>query len=226
MQVVQEGTIRSLFSGTGFYSEQSAINVEDLREHMYDYSLLAMRGLDFIPEPSRILVVGLGGGIIPRELRHSLPDAEIDIIEIDEHVIDVAKDFFFFEEDDKMKVHHGDAFIIVQEMKEQYDFIVVDAFLGNYTPFPLMSVEFLECLYKLSSDKSILTLNCSRMHPSFNSQINTFRSVYGDGIHQLNGERNDISTTLYVTKGDFSRPAKVEITEEIENAKIFTLTNP
>ncbi len=206
--------------------EQSSINIKDLREHVYDYSFLAMKGLEFVDSPSKILVIGLGGGIIPRELRYRLPYAEIDIIEIDENIIKLAKDFFFFEEDDKMRVHKGDAFIITKEMKNKYDFIVVDAFFSNYIPFPLMSSEFIRQLYELTSDKAILTVNCSCIHPSFNSQINTYRFVFGDNIYKLNGKKNECSTTLYVGKKDAIFPDKIEFTDEIKNAKIFTLLHP
>lgn len=225
IRVIQEQGRRTLLSGTGFSSEQSSINVEDLREHVYDYSLLAMRGLEFI-KPSKILVIGLGGGIVPREMRYALPEAEIDVIEIDETIINVAKEYFFFEEDDKMTIHKGDAFVITQEMEGLYDLIVVDAFLGNYTPFPLMSAEFIGGLSDIASDNAVLSVNCCCGHPSFDSQINTYRSVFGDNICRRDGERNALSTTLYVGKGDVEFPDTIEVTEEIENAKIFTLSNP
>ena len=225
---MQEEETRTLFSGTGLCKEQSAINISNLREHVYDYSLLAMKGLEFVLDPpEKILVIGLGGGIVPREMRYLLPDAEIDIIEIDETIIKVAKEFFFFEEDDNMTIHQGDAFVITREMEGKYDFIVLDAFMGNYIPFPLMSSEFISRLKDISSDKALLTVNSCNTHPSFLSQINTFRSVFGDNIYRVDGSRNEYSTTLYVSKGEgVELPDKMDITEEIENAKIFSLSNP
>ena len=229
IQIVQDQKIRTLLSGTGFCQEQGAIDIEDLHKHIFDYSLLAMRGLEFIHCPQRILVIGLGGGIIPRELRHTLPNSEIDIIEIDSDIIDIAKEYFFFEEDDKMKIHKGDAFIItkeMQEMGETYDLIVVDAFMENYTPFPLMSVEFIQRLYDITSENAILTVNSSVYHPSFSSQVKTYRSVFGDGIYSLNGDRNELSTTIYVTKGNLECPKGINTTEDTENGKIFSIYNP
>lgn len=226
IRVVQHYPVRTLLSGTGFCQEQGAINIEDLHEHIFDYSLLAMRGLEFMPFPRRILVIGLGGGIIPRELRHVLPNSEIDIIEIDEDIINIAKDYFFFKEDDKMKVHKGDAFVITQEMTETYDMIVVDAFTENYTPFPLMSVEFVQRLYDIASGNAILTVNSSSCHPSFTSQVKTYRSVFGDGIYSINGDKNEFSTTIYVTKGNLECPTGIDVTEDTENGKIFSLYNP
>jgi len=185
--------------------------------------MLAIRGLSFVPNPSRILIIGLGGGVVPREARFLYPEAIIDIIEIDEKIIDVAKKYFFFEEDENMKVHKGDAFIITQEMKYKYDFIMVDAFLTNYIPFPLMSSEFIEIISKLVTDDSVISVNCCSCHPSFNSHLNTYYSVFGDNIYRVDGHRNPNCTALYVCKGKTLIPSKMDITEEIGKAKIMKL---
>ena len=116
IQVVQEGAIRSLLSGVGFAREQGAIDVDDLQRHIFNYSELAMQGLEYMPAPERILIVGLGAAIVRREMRRVLPDAEIDILEVDEYIINNAKEFFFFKEDDKMKVHLGDPFVLANEI--------------------------------------------------------------------------------------------------------------
>jgi len=237
LKVTQEGTTRKLISGAGFCEEQSAINVDDLQDHIYDYSLLALHSLRFIESPSRILVIGLGGGIVPREMSRYLPNAEIDVIEIDPEIIKLAKEFFFFEETDKIKVHCGDAFIVTQEMEKTYDIIVADAFLSHYIPFPLMSIEFIKVMHSLLSSQGVVAANSSNFHPSFNNQINTYRAVFGDDIYRLDGLRNDASTTLYVVKGGMEpeyeledlyllTPKKIDMTETIKDAKIFTLTNP
>jgi len=191
---------------------------------MFDYSILAIRGLSFVPCPSRILIIGLGGGVVPREARQIYPDSILDIIEIDEKIIDVAKEYFFFKEDDKMKVHKGDAFIITQEMKEPYDFIMVDAFLTNYIPFPLMSLDFIKIISELVTDNSIISVNCCNIHPSFNSHVKTYYSLFGVNIYRVDGHRNPYCTSLYVCKGKTLIPSKINITEEIEKEKIMTLS--
>ena len=121
ISVTQEGAIRKLISGHGMCRVQSGIDVRDLRVHFFDYSLLSMYSLLFLPSPSNILVVGLGGGVIPRELSHYCPDVKVDIIEIDSNIVKVANDFFFFEETDNVKVHIGDAFNVIKELPSRYD---------------------------------------------------------------------------------------------------------
>ena len=235
--MIQEGTTRKLLSGSGLCEEQSAINVEDLREHIYDYSLLSLHFMRFIKKPSRVLVVGLGGGVIPREISKYLPETYVDIIEIDPEIISIAKKFFFFEQTDKIIMHCGDALVVMRDMKELYDVILVDAFSSNYIPFHLMSIEFVKIIYSLLLEQGVVAVNCSNFHPSFYSQINTYREAFGDNIYRLDGLRNSCSTILYVVKGEIEpkfeiddlyslTPKKIDITENIKDAKIFTLTHP
>ena len=43
---------------------------------------------------NRVLILGLGGGILPILIRHYFPSVVIDVVEIDETVIELATDFF------------------------------------------------------------------------------------------------------------------------------------
>ncbi len=49
--------------------------------------------------PKRVLIVGLGGGTIPMALREILPQAQVDVVEIDPAVTKVARDYFGFRAD-------------------------------------------------------------------------------------------------------------------------------
>src|SRR5690606_5761506 len=66
-----------------FYSQQSCQFKDDPDRLVFEYARLAFAGLMINPEPSRVLVVGLGGGSIPRTFRELFPEAKIDTVEID-----------------------------------------------------------------------------------------------------------------------------------------------
>jgi len=148
LKVVEKEDFRILISGTGMAREQTSIDLKDLHRHVFDYSLLAMNSLCFLDNISSALIVGLGGGVIPRELHHHYPEIKIDILEIDPEMIKVATEYFFFEENENVRVILGDAFTTLQAFKGQYDFVMLDAFLENYTPFHLMTKEFLVLVKK------------------------------------------------------------------------------
>ena len=46
------------------------------------------------PQASRVLMFGLGGGILPTLIRHYFPSVIIDVVEVDETVIELALEFF------------------------------------------------------------------------------------------------------------------------------------
>jgi len=238
IQVVEEFPIRKLLFGNGcLCSEQSAINIEKNHENVFDYSILAMHSFLFVREPTDILVVGLGGGVVPRQIAHYFINANVDVVEIDPEVVNVAKSFFFFEETDKIKVHIGDAFALLSVNNKKYDMIILDAFSSRYIPFHLMSKEFFQYVYCVSKDESIIASNVCHVHPSFNSQINTMRYVFGDDMYRLDGPRNPYSTFVYSVRGGLKpikvskdmchflgiQPEPLKITEEIKSAKIFSL---
>jgi len=221
--------------------EQSAIDLSDTCRHVHDYSLLIMHSVLFVQKPLDILVVGLGGGVVPNQFNRYFPDARIDIVEIDSEVVHVAKSYFYLQESKNIKVYVGDAFDVLPSIKnKKYDIIVLDAFTSRYVPFHLMSKEFFNHILSLSKDKSVIVSNTSHIHPSFNSHVNTIVSILGEDICILSGLANDLTDVIYSVRGGLmptktssvnlnfliGRPEKMVITEDIKSAKIFSILCP
>ena len=242
IQVVEENGFRGLLSGVGICQEQSAIKPSDLRYHVFDYSQAAMYSLCFIRNPEEVLVVGLGGGVVPREMSHYRPLTGIDVIEVDKEIIRVAKEYFFIEESDMLKIHHGDAFLVVPEMAKdnrKYDIVFLDAFFSNYIPFHMMSKEFFASVDSLLKSKSVVAVNCCNQHPSFPNHINTLIQVFGDRVYRMDGDRNPAATMLFFVRGgmkpellDLSPdyyppriPIQTKISDGVRKAKIFQLND-
>ncbi|KAL7098956.1 hypothetical protein ACP275_09G051700 [Erythranthe tilingii] len=57
----------------------------------------------------KIVVIGLGAGLLPMFMRNCLPSLHIEVVEIDPVVLNVARDYFGFREDEHLKVHIADA---------------------------------------------------------------------------------------------------------------------
>lgn len=240
IRITQEGSVRKLMSGHGMCQEQSGIDVSDLRIHFFDYSLLGMYSLLFVPSPSNVLVVGLGGAVIPREFLYYYSDIKIDIIEIDPDMVKIAKDFFFFKETNNVNIYLGDAFNVVKELSSKYDIVILDAFLGNYIPFHLMSIEFLQSVSEVLKEDAVLAVNSCSVHPAFNNQLNTFRKIYGEKIYCINGIRNSLVTMIYIPSGNCIisdslslsdkyfpslKPKLLKFTDAIKGASIFSIKN-
>lgn len=163
---------------------QSQVDLNNLREHQLEYTELAFCGLLYVPEPNSILVLGLGGGVIPRELRYYYPEAVIDVVEIDEAILPLAKQYFAFAEDEKMKVFIDDGRMFIKKQLRgphppQYDLIILDAFNGDYIPFHLMTREFLEEVRRALSPRGVVAANVFFDNQLFDAEWATFLAVFG-----------------------------------------------
>lgn len=115
----------------------------------------------FIPQqeryPKRIAIVGLGAGMILSYFNDK--NYEIDIYEIDQNIVDLAKKYFTFISLSKSKIN-----IVVDDgrkgiinSKGNYDLIVLDAFSGDSIPSHLLTKEaFKSYKKKLSATGEIL----------------------------------------------------------------------
>lgn len=142
--VVREETpgIRTLqFANGGVI--QSRVNVDDPMDLHLEYTRATMLAWALKPKPQRVLIIGLGGGAMPRFFHHALPDARIDVAELDPEVHLVAKRYFGLPQDDRLVVHVGDGRKFVQDSKQQWDLVILDAYGDSEIPRHLATTEFL-----------------------------------------------------------------------------------
>lgn len=165
-----------------FYSQQSCQFKDDPDRLVFEYARLAFAGLMINPEPSRVLVVGLGGGSIPRTFRELFPEAKIDTVEIDPAVVEVAERYFDFEDDENLDIIVKDARVFVKQagiMKRKYDYIVLDAFNGDYIPEHLMTKEWLEEVKAVLADGGVLIANTFSISDLYDNESATYESAFG-----------------------------------------------
>lgn len=165
-----------------FYSQQSCQFKRDPDRLVFDYARLAFAGLMINPNPSRVLVVGLGGGSIPRTFRELFPEAKIDTVEIDPAVVEVAERYFDFEDDENLNVIVKDARVFVKQagiMKRKYDYVVLDAFNGDYIPEHLMTKEWLEEVKAVLAEDGVLVANTFSISDLYDNESATYESAFG-----------------------------------------------
>ncbi|MCE0493075.1 fused MFS/spermidine synthase [Vibrio salinus] len=146
------------------------------------YTRMSFAGLLLQPNPARVLVVGLGGGVIPVVMNQLYPEAQIDIVELDPAVVQVAKDYFHFREDEQMSVIISDARVFIKRsvLKQQhYDYIILDAFNGDYIPEHLMTREFLQEVKQLMTANGVLVANTFSTSRLYDHESVTYQHVFG-----------------------------------------------
>jgi predicted O-methyltransferase YrrM len=78
--------------------------------------------------PRSVLVLGLGGGTVTRQLRALLPDVRLVGVEIDEGVIELARRHLHLDAS-AVEVHVADAYEFLAGTTERFDAVIDDLFL-------------------------------------------------------------------------------------------------
>ena len=111
--------------------------------------LVAARGATSA-RPLRVMVMGGGGYSLPKYLAAYVPEARVDVVEIDPAITELARERFFLDEclertgaerDGRLRLVCGDAWAELRGSEEPFDVIVNDAFSGNRPLGPLTSEE-------------------------------------------------------------------------------------
>jgi spermidine synthase len=162
---------------------QSCFQLSDPHRFALNYTRMMMAGTLFTgPAPQRLLIVGLGGGSIPTALREILPQAQIDVVEIDPAVTRVARRYFNFREDPKMKVFEVDGRVYVKRALRagtKYDVVMLDAFDHEYIPEHLLTREFLTEVKSLLAPQGVLVANTFSSSRLYDHESTTYADVFG-----------------------------------------------
>ncbi|MDX1490175.1 MAG: fused MFS/spermidine synthase [Pseudohongiellaceae bacterium] len=162
---------------------QTCINTRDEKEMLFHYTRMSMAGLLLNPDPKNILIVGLGGGTVPKALNELYPEAQIDVLEIDQAVVNVARDYFNFVESDKMRVDVVDGRVFIKRagiQGKKYDFIMLDAFTGEYIPEHMLTQEFLEEVKAIMTPDAVLVANTFTTSNLYAHESETYKAVFGE----------------------------------------------
>lgn len=137
------------------------------------------------PQPRRVLIVGLGGGVMVRFLTHHEPEALIDAVEIDPVVVRLADEYFGVRPGGNVRIHTADAVAFVESTTERYDLILMDAFLrpssdtdSTGVPSRLKTLEFLGHLKRALAPGGVVAFNVNE-HASIADDIAAVRAAFG-----------------------------------------------
>ncbi len=138
---------------------QSAMNLNDPTTLRLLYSRYASLGLAFRPDAKKALIIGLGGGSIPKKYNKEFPAMEIDVAEIDPEVIQVARKYFSLKEGKNLRVHAQDGRLFLTRTSQRYDLILLDAYYTDAIPFHLTTREFFQVAERKLAPSGIVVAN-------------------------------------------------------------------
>ncbi len=218
----EENGLRTLRFGRG-EARQSVVKLGDPDYLALPYVRVALVGLALSEEPRRFLVVGLGGGTLPMFLRKYYPNATIDAVDIDPVVVDVAKQFFGFREDELMNAHVGDGRQFIEKSRQPYDVIFLDAFGSDSIPAHLTTQEFLQAVRRAVTPGGVVVGNIWGRHsnPLYDSMVRTYQEVFDELlILDVQGAGNMILLAL-PHKQALNRGELMQLARKVSAAKRF-----
>ena len=222
--VDEKGNQRCLkFNTKSSKTNQSCIFTDNPDKLVFNYTKLVFSSLLMIDTPQRVLIIGLGGGTLSNTIHQIYPDAFIDNVEIDPAVTSVAREYFGFIENDKITSATQDGRIFIkraQLKKQKYDWIILDAFNGDYIPEHLLTKEFFEETQSILTEKGIISANTFSISKLYNHESATYYDVFGDFINVAN-KRN---SNRIILAGHTEEPSKELIKARVE--KLTPLLKP
>lgn len=135
----------------------------------YDYALAApvMAGLPQMDSNGNILVLGLGTGTFAKYCSEYFPGVEIEGVEIDEKIANLAGEYFDLPDSVQVSVYDGRSYLTASD--KNYDVIMVDAYQDITIPFQMSSVEFFTEVEKHLAPSGVMVVNMNMKSQSENS---------------------------------------------------------
>lgn len=163
-------------------ARQSVMLLDDPDALATDYTRKMMSFLLFNPDPAHVLMIGLGGGSLPKFCYRQLRDTRITVVEINEHVIALRDKFCIPKDDARFRVIHDDGARYVAQLTERVDVILVDAFDAEGIAPSLATSEFYPRAAEQLTADGILVVNLSGDGRRCDANFRAVRAAFGKNM--------------------------------------------
>lgn len=108
----------------------------------------------------KALVLGGGGGSITKDFLKRFPQGDLDVVEIDPMVTQLAQKYFNLEDSPRFRVFNEDGRIFINRVDNRYDAIYIDVFKSFFSlPYQLTTLEAVQEIYRLLNDNGVVLVN-------------------------------------------------------------------
>ena len=163
------------------------------------------------------LMIGLGGGSAQKTFHYYYPDLTIDSVEIDPSVVQVARNYFSYEESDRQKIHIEDGRLFLRRSSGKYDLLILDAYVqgryGSSIPQHLATKEFFELARNHLTTNGVVAYNV----------IGTLNSWHGEIVGALYKTLKSVFPQVYIFPAQSSMNVVLIATRASVKAEAGTL---
>jgi spermidine synthase len=177
VEVSEKGGIRSLHLGSD--TVQSSMRISDPWDLVLSYTRAMMAFLLFRPRPARVVMIGLGGGSLPKFVYRHMPWTRTTVLENQSQVIAAARQYFHVPPDDgRFTVELGDGAQWVRTHPDSCDVLLVDGYDGVEQSAELSSEDFYASARAALSPDGVLVANLWSSDPRFDACLQRIERVF------------------------------------------------
>lgn len=184
VDVSETDGVRALHLGSS--TVQSAMRIAAPFELVLGYTRGIMAFLLFKPKAREVLIIGLGGGSIPKFIHRHLPEIRTRVVELHPQVTAVARSHFHLPPDDeRLQVIDGDGAEYLREHPESLDVLILDAFDSHGLVPALCAQDFFDsCAESLVMD-GMFAVNLWGSDKNFDVYLQRIEQSFGGRVLML-----------------------------------------
>lgn len=180
VEVSERDGVRTLHLGNDTIQSAMRIDAPFALELAYTRAMLAC--LLFHKDPREFLMVGLGGGSVPKWVYHHLPESRTTVLEINPEVVSVARSFFQVPADDaRFQVWIGDGARHVADHPASCDILMLDGYDAFCQVESLATEAFYRQCRAALKPGGILVVNLWSSDGNFNQYVQRLFDAF-DGL--------------------------------------------
>ena len=187
------------FEPSEFQSRMSKLEPTRL---VLDYTRTMMGFLLFNASPQRIGMVGLGGGSLAKFCFRELPQARIDVVEINPHVVALREEFLVPADGERFRIHLDDGASFIERSPLRFDVLLVDAYTRQGLPSRLSSQAFYDQCRDALVEDGVMVVNLSFANSE--AQVECVRQSFPGAVFS-HVEEDGTNRVVFACAGDVIR---------------------
>jgi spermidine synthase len=178
----------------------------DSYEHVFAYSQFMDLYDVLVNKPNNFLLIGGGAYTIPRRLVAIDSEINIDVVEIEPVLFELAQKYFDLSDTERINNYVGDARIFLNQTENKYDVIFSDVFNTSFTaPWQLSTIEFYNDIKEVLNPGGVMLLNyIGGVDTNPRNMTSTFLNTiqlsfpYVEMYHSQTLEENQLQNIIFI----------------------------
>lgn len=187
-----------------FYVEKYKQFSQSMLNSTDNYYYKSLSGLDFFPKnkPLNVLVIGIGGGLMLNYLK-KINDRKLNLFsyELDEFVFSKSEKYFDFDFS-SIDIKIGDARYLLNKEDKNFDYIILDTYIGSFLPGHLLTNEYFISLRSHLSKDGLIVMNLFSLYKETALYLKLLNSI-SLNFNFIYESENGLNNLIFISNKDY-----------------------